>query len=654
LADTVEAARNGSGLDANGNISPRSAIMATNDSSGSYTINVPAGTYLLTIAPDGSNSDDSGHLNIGRGLVQNNVTITGDSAASTIIDGNALDRVFDVGFFSTATLSNLTIQNGKDTFGGGVSNGGRATLINDIIMNNTASQGAGVFSNGKNLMMSDCIIAGNTASQGGGILNGGPMTIADSTVAGNMADQGGGILNSGQLTITGSTLSGNTTTAVVGQGGGLLNQNTVTLTDDTIANNTASQGGGVFTFGPDTATFVNCTIARNTASGAFFSSGGGIHEDIGNPIIALKNTIVALNTSDSGPDIDRGQGAVSSMGHNLIGIGTGSSGFSNSDLVGTQDNPIDPVLGPLQDNGGPTFTIALLPGSPALDAGDNTGAPAYDQRGFPRIVGGTLDIGAFEVQIGPATQLVLSTLSSVTAGAPFAVTVTALDIYGHLASGYTGTVTSASSDPYPGALPSDYPFTTGDNGTHTFADVMLFTAGSQTLTVQDTANGALMDSAPIAVIAAPANHFQITAPATAVSGMLFDVTVTALDPYNNVDTNYAGTVTFTSSDTDPGVLLPPDYPFQSTDNGTHTFSLAVALITAGDQTLTVNDTADGTITGSTTVTVTLPGGGAYGPWMPTINVVMPPIRSVQSGQQVALMDWLSSSFDPGGPWRKPG
>jgi hypothetical protein len=644
FADTVEATRNGSGLDASGNISLRSAIMATNDIGGINTINLPAGTYQLAIPPDSSNGDDTGNLNIGRGLVQNNVTINGDSAATTIIDGNALDQVFNVGFFCTATLANLTIQNGKDTFGGGVSNAGQATLLSDVILNNTASAGAGVFNNGT-LMMGDCVIAGNSASQGGGILNGGTMTIADTTVAGNMAGQGGGILNSGQLTITGTTISGNTTTAVVGEGGGLLNQSVVALTNDTIAGNMASQGGGVYTFGQGPASFVNCTISGNTASGAFFSGGGGIYEGIGNPVVPLQNTIVALNTSGTGPDI---QGAVASMGHNLIGIGTGASGFVSSDLIGTSDNPIDPLLGPLQDNGGPTYTMALLPGSPAIDAGDNTGAPAYDQRGpgFARIVGGTIDIGAFEVQPGATIELVLSTVAGITAGVPFAVTVTALDNYGHVASGYTGTVTFTSSDLYPGVLPSDYTFTSGDGGTQTFAGVTFFTAGAQTLTVQDTADSTLAASVTIAVTAAPANHFLITAPATTVSGTPFDVIVTALDPYGNVDTNYAGTATFTSSDTDSGVILPADYTFQATDSGTHTFALGVTLITTGDQTLTASDTSDGTVTGSTAVAVTPPGGGGSTPRSPIMHVV-PPIWSVPSGSQVALMDRLFGSLNAG-------
>jgi hypothetical protein len=507
LADTVEAARDGSGRDANGNISLRSAIMATNDTGGSNTINLPAGIYLLMIAPDGMNDDATGDLNIGRGLVQNNLTIVGDSAATTIIDGNNLDRVLDVGFFCTATLSNLTIRNGKGIFGGAVSNSGHATLANDIIMHNAADQGGGILNSGT-MTITDCTVSGNMARQGGGILNSTPfaMTVMDSTVSGNMASQGGGILNNGPLTMTGSTIWGNTTTAVVGEGGGLLNQSAMMLTNDTIAGNMASQGGGVFTFGQGPATFVNCTIAGNTASGAFFSSGGGIHRDIGNPTITLKNTIVARNTSDNGTDID---GAISSMGHNLIGVSTGVTGLSNSDVGGTSEQPIDPVLGPLQDNGGLTLTMALLPGSPAIDAGDNTGATQFDQRGpgFLRIVGGTIDMGALEVQPGPATHFQVSAPAEITSNTPFDITVIALDAYGHVAVGYLGTVTFSSSDSDPGVmLPADYTFTAGDEGVHTFVgSFALTTVGDQILTVTDTSNNSIVGTAQVTVDPGPAS-----------------------------------------------------------------------------------------------------------------------------------------------------
>jgi hypothetical protein len=113
----------------------------------------------------------------------------------------------------------------------------------------------------------------------------------------------------------------------------------------------------------------------------------------------LWNTIVAGNTHTGSPsDVD---GSIVSNGHNLIGDTNGSSGWVASDLLN-----VDPNLGPLQDNGGPTQTMALLPGSPAIDAGDNTDAPEWDQRGegYPRIVNGTIDIGAFEVQAPPLPE----------------------------------------------------------------------------------------------------------------------------------------------------------------------------------------------------------------------------------------------------------
>jgi hypothetical protein len=127
---------------------------------------------------------------------------------------------------------------------------------------------------------------------------------------------------------------------------------------------------------------------------------------------------------------------------------------------------------------------------------------------------------------------------------------------------------------------------------------------------------------------APADHFLIAAPPTAVSGTPFDVTVTALDPFGNVDMKYTGITTWASSDTDPGVVLPADYTFQANDHGTHTFTAAATLVTPGDQTLTATDTVSG-MAGSATVTVAPgprppPGGGVRGPWIPSIEADITP------------------------------
>lgn len=162
----------------------------------------------------------------------------------------------------------------------------------------------------------------------------------------------------------------------------------VTVSNSTLSANSASNGGGIY----NGATL---TVTASTLSGNSAVDGGGI--DIFAGVAHIQNTIVAGNTAGSRPDLD---GASDSLGHNLIGDGTGGSGFTDTDLVGTAANPIDPLLGPLQDNGGPTQTMALLSDSPAIDAGDNAGASQWDQRGpnFRRIVNYTTDIGAFEIQ----------------------------------------------------------------------------------------------------------------------------------------------------------------------------------------------------------------------------------------------------------------
>jgi predicted outer membrane repeat protein len=220
-------------------------------------------------------------------------------------------------------------------------------------------------------------------------------TLTNSTVSGNSTGTNGGGIYAGATNLTNSTVSGNS----AGNIGGGLFAGTATMTNSTISGNSAgSEGGGLRAA---TATLLNCTVAENSAH-----TGGGLFHEPGGTF-SVRNTIVALNLTDftgTGPDVS---GTFTSQGHNLIGDGTGGTGFTNgvsSDIVGGAANPIDPKLGPLQNNGGQTKTMALLAGSPAIDAGDNTGVPATDQRGsgFLRVKDGNgdgvavVDIGAFE------------------------------------------------------------------------------------------------------------------------------------------------------------------------------------------------------------------------------------------------------------------
>ena len=228
--------------------------------------------------------------------------------------------------------------------------------------------------------------------------------------------------------------------------------------------------------------------------------------------------------------------------------------------------------------------------------------------------------------------------SGTVAGSPLDVTVTAQDAYSNTVTTYTGTVTFSSQDPYGATLPADYTFRTSDQGQATFAaGATLYTAGVWDVTATDTTNGA-SGSDFIGVTAAPAVSFQVIAPTSATSGMAFDVTLVAVDPYGNVDTNYQGTVTWTTTDTDPGVMLPVDYTFQPTDAGVVTFPGGVTLVTPGDQTLTATDTVSG-INGSATVTVTMSPSGAQDP-----GALYRRGPGGASPDQVALDAWFSLRF----------
>ncbi len=173
------------------------------------------------------------------------------------------------------------------------------------------------------------------------------------------------------------------------------------------------------------------------------------------------------------------------------------------------------------------------------------------------------------------THFSVTAPASVTAGVPFNVTVTALDASNATVTSYTGTVHFTSSSA--GTLPADYPFVAGDNGAHTFT-ATLTTVGSQSISAAD---GGITGSTNTTVIAAPATHFSVTAPANVTAGVAFNVTVTALDASNATVPGYTGTVHFTSSSAG---ALPSDYTFAGGDAGVHTFS--VTLTTTGAQSVT--------------------------------------------------------------------
>ena len=255
---------------------------------------------------------------------------------------------------------------------------------------------------------------------GGGISNRGSLQIDQSTISTNSSGsiegvapivQGGGIYNSGTLTITNSTIANNRASYGAGPpdayGAGIYNLGTLTLTNCTITGNSTfkGDGGGVYNKGGNVQ-ITNCTIANNLGD----SGHGGI-VSLGTSPVIIKNNIVALNNPPG--DI---AGSFTSLGYNLIGdnfYATISAG--PGDQIGTDAEPIDPMLGPLQNNGGATQTQALLPGSPAIDQGGSADGVTTDQRGRSRPVdssaipppsgGNNSDIGAFEIQADPTLNI---------------------------------------------------------------------------------------------------------------------------------------------------------------------------------------------------------------------------------------------------------
>ncbi|MGA2682463.1 MAG: hypothetical protein ABSF44_11775 [Candidatus Bathyarchaeia archaeon] len=204
------------------------------------------------------------------------------------------------------------------------------------------------------------------------------------------------------------------------------------------------------------------------------------------------------------------------------------------------------------------------------------------------------------VNPAPASQLVVSGFpSSATAGEAYVVTVTAKDAYGNVASGYADAVAFTSSDSK-AVLPANASLTSGVGS----FNVALETAGSQSITATDTANSTITGfQMGITVNPNVSTHLVVSSGTSQVAGTAFSVTVTAKDAYENTATGYTGTVHFNSSDSGVAVNLPSNYVFQTLDNGTKSFSLA--LVTASAQSITATDTANSTITGSQTgITVT--------------------------------------------------
>ncbi|GFE69935.1 choice-of-anchor Q domain-containing protein [Chroococcus sp. FPU101] len=384
-------------------LSLRDAILIANQNiNNDYEIVLTSSLrYRLTL----SGNDNTGLLGDLDLINGSNVTIKTQGSQPAIIDAVGLaqrDRIFNVLNGGKLQLENVVVTKGKINYGGGIYNTGQLTLVNSSVVE-------------------------NSSSHGGGIYNEGTITLFYSTVANNSTDYhgGGGIFNNdGTINVVNSTVANNLSYY---RGGGIyLNRGTATFINSTISSNKANREGGGIYFESGVTNLTNVTVTNNTADADNNSSGdgGGIYRYSGT--IILSNNIIAGNfdtpnnsgTSNKNPDVS---GSFVSNGNNLIGNTTGSTSFGGSDLLN-----VNPLLGPLQNNGGATLTHALLSNSPAINAGNNNEVAEdqfdldgdgntieltpVDQRGigYNRISGSTVDIGAFEVQTAVANTVNLT------------------------------------------------------------------------------------------------------------------------------------------------------------------------------------------------------------------------------------------------------
>jgi hypothetical protein len=338
------------------------------------------------------------------------VTTLADSGPGSLRDALAVTPAFGRVDFQPGLAGTIALTSGSLTIDKSLTLAGPGPKV--LTVSGSGVYGFGIFYVPKavTVTLAGLTLTGGYAyNLGGAIDNAGTLTVTDCLIRGNAAGgglsagSGGGIYNSGTLTVDGSTVADNkagSQQGVGGDGGGIDNEGTATVVNSTVYANRAGDDGGSFgiggvgggIFSSGTLTLVNSTVAGNSVSAsAPVGGGGGV-----NGSALLVNTVVAMNTGKKGPDF-YGM-AVAGSHHNLVGNGADSGGLvdgENGNQVGTPSRPINPKLGPLADNGGPTPTLALLPGSPAIAAGGNGAlVPNLDQRGYFRDAA-VKDVGAF-------------------------------------------------------------------------------------------------------------------------------------------------------------------------------------------------------------------------------------------------------------------
>ncbi len=426
-------------------------------SANGLTCNVPGSYATIQTAVSDLSCDI---IDISAGTFAENLTITrsltlqGASKNSTIIDGSASGTVISIEPSITVSLTKMSIINGSAASGGGVHVDSSLVFFDEVqIANNKATTdfGGGINSNGFIFLTNSEVLTNSAQTFGGGIYNIGNMYIVSSTIRGNSAvhlmnaagDGGGianidpaflsvknsavnsnlaqftagGLYNTGTLIVESSTVDDNGAQAGTGTGGGILNGSGATLTikESTISNNRViADAGGIRNFGDLSLT--NSTLSGNSANGTGALQNNGdavlINNTISNNsgflslisgINAASGTVTMTNTIIANQGVGSNCGGLSGT---IVSLGYNLDSDNSCSLTNVADFPNEnPFLGPLQDNGGPTLTHALLTGSPAIDNGRVADCTPTDQRGYNRV--GVCDIGAFEKQLDLFLPLVV-------------------------------------------------------------------------------------------------------------------------------------------------------------------------------------------------------------------------------------------------------
>jgi hypothetical protein len=528
-------------LDAeDGFVSLREAILAANNDTATELGDVGNGADEIRFAESLTASGPVEiKLELGELEVSESLRISGPGAGLLTVDAQQRDyRVLHI----TATggdfaLSGLTLAGGR-TFGFQDSN--TPTHYGGAIRSLSAGT----------LTIDACVIRDSSSTHlgelegtalGGGIYGEGSLTVLNSTVRNNRARgseaAGGGIWNDGPITIENSTINTNTVLGSQGSGGGVLANGELSITNSTVSGNRVNSfsgvGGGLYSLGDVTLSY--STVVANFAN----TSAGGLASI--ETSIAIRNSIVAANTSELGNrDLSTDSSSLTVL-YSLIGDNSDTSleptpvGMpdGNGNLIGTAEAPIDPLVSPLADNGGPTSTHALLPGSPAVDSGmpdivaGQDGVPAYDQRGpgFPRIAGPRVDMGAFEVEVAEGHDPVVTPTETQTVNEGTQLDLVALATFTDVdeVDTHSATINWGDDTPSEDGAVDDELYRVG--GSHTYADNGSYTV---TVAVSDSGGGSASASFLVVVNNVPPS-LLLSGPSEVDEGSLYTLSLESSD-----------------------------------------------------------------------------------------------------------------------------